>query len=59
VKLFGKGHEAPRNAVVHYRGDDPEDGPITRYTMVTRKLKRNDAGYSTRHAAMLEARSAF
>jgi hypothetical protein len=54
VKLFGKGHEAPRNAVVHYRGDDPEDGPITRYTMVTRKLKRDDAGYCTRHAAMLE-----
>src|SRR5262245_47730495 len=22
VKLFGKGHEAPRNAVVHYRGDE-------------------------------------
>jgi Protein of unknown function (DUF3182) len=59
VKLFGKGHEAPRNAVVHYRGDDPEDGPITRYTMVTRKLKRDDAGYSTRHAEMLEARLVF
>jgi Protein of unknown function (DUF3182) len=59
VKLFGRGHEAPPNAVVHYRGDDPEDGPITRYTMVTRKLKRNDAGYGTRDAAMLEARLAF
>ena len=59
VKLFGRGHEAPRNAVVHYRGDDPEDGPITRYTMVTRKLKRNDAGYGTGHHPMLEARLAF
>jgi hypothetical protein len=45
VKLFGGGHEAPRNAVVHYRGDDPDDGPITRYTMLTRKLKRNDADH--------------
>jgi len=59
VKLFGTGHEAPRNAVVHYRGDDPEDGPITRYTMVTRKLNRNDAGYGTRHAATLETTLAF
>lgn len=56
VKLFGKGHEAPRNAVVHYRGDDPEDGPITRYTMVTEKLRRDDAGYRTRHASMFDAR---
>jgi len=59
VKLFGRRHEAPRNAIVHYRGDDPDDGPITRYTMVTRKLKRNDADHYTRHAAMLETTSAF
>ena len=59
VKLFGRGHEVPRNAVVHYRGDDPDDGPITRYTMVTRKLKRNDADHYARHAAMLETASAF
>ena len=59
VKLFGRGHEAPRNAIVHYRGDDPEDGPITRYTMVTRKLKGNDAGYGTRHAVTLETTLTF
>ena len=41
VKLFGSGHEAPRNALVHYRGDDPDDGPITRYTIVTRKSREN------------------
>jgi hypothetical protein len=41
VKLFGSGHEAPRNALVHYRGDDPDDGPITRYTIVTRKSRDN------------------
>jgi hypothetical protein len=59
VKLFGRGHEAPQNAVVHYRGDDPDDGPITRYTMVTRKLKLSDADRYTRHAAMLETAFAF
>jgi hypothetical protein len=59
VKLFGMGHEAPRDAVIHYRGDDPEDGPITRYTIVTRKLEWNDADRYTRHAAMLETTLAF
>jgi hypothetical protein len=56
VKLFGSGHEAPRNALVHYRGDDPDDGPITRYTIVTRKLKSNDADHYARHAAMPKRR---
>ena len=59
VKLFGSVHEAPRNALVHYRGDDPDDGPITRYTLVTRKLKRNDLAHYARHAASLETTSAF
>jgi hypothetical protein len=54
VKLFGSGHEAPRSALVHYQGDDPDDGPITRYTMVTRRLKGNDIDHYTRHAARLE-----
>jgi hypothetical protein len=39
AKLFGRGREAPRNAVVHYRDDDPDEGPITRYTMVTRTTR--------------------
>jgi hypothetical protein len=59
VKLFGRGHEAPLKAVVHYRGDDPEDGPVTRYTMVTRKLRQNDVDYYTSRAATLENRLAF
>jgi hypothetical protein len=45
VKLFGKSQEAPRDAIVHFQGEDPEDGPITRYTTVTQKLKRNDLDY--------------
>jgi hypothetical protein len=59
VKLFGRGHEAPRNAVVHYRSNDPDDGPITRYTMITRKLKSNDVDRYARHAAMPETALAF
>ena len=38
VKAFGRGHESPRNAVVHFRGDDPQDGPILRYTVVIRTV---------------------
>jgi hypothetical protein len=43
VKEFGPYREAPRDAVVHFRGDDPQDGPIIRYTVVrpTSGLSRN------------------
>src|SRR5262249_14985637 len=37
VKEFGKGRNVPRGAIVHFRGDDPEDGPIVRYTMMTER----------------------
>jgi hypothetical protein len=40
VKEFGKGRDAPRGAVVHFRGDDPQDGPILRYTVVQRTLRQ-------------------
>lgn len=40
VKHFGAGHEPPCRAVVHFRGDDPRDGPILRYTVVTRRLRQ-------------------
>lgn len=35
VKQFGNGHEPPPTATIHFRGDDPRDGPIIRYTTVT------------------------
>jgi hypothetical protein len=41
AKQFGTGHEAPRNAIVHYRGIDPEDGPILRYTAITGTSRQN------------------
>jgi len=40
VKEFGKGRNVPRGAIVHFRGDDPEDGPIVRYTVITRALRQ-------------------
>jgi hypothetical protein len=40
VKQYGGGHEAPPGATVHFRSNDPQDGPIIRYTLVTRALRR-------------------
>ena len=40
VKDFGRAREAPRHALIHFQGDDPEDGPILRYTIVTRALRQ-------------------
>ena len=40
VKEFGMARDAPQGAIVHFRGDDPEDGPIVRYTVMTRALRR-------------------
>jgi hypothetical protein len=40
VKQFGRQATIPPGAVVHFHGDDPEDGPLVRYTVVTRALRR-------------------
>jgi hypothetical protein len=37
VKEFGEKASCPPGAVVHYRGDDPANGPMLRYTL-TRKV---------------------
>ena len=36
---FGKHREAPAGAVVHFAGDDPQVGPLIRYTLVTRRKR--------------------
>jgi Protein of unknown function (DUF3182) len=36
VKVFGRNVETPKNALVHFRGDDSQLGPMARYTIVTR-----------------------
>lgn len=40
VKEFGRGREAPRGSAIHFQGEDPEDGPILRYTMVLHRLRQ-------------------
>ena len=40
VKDFGRARAAPRHALIHFVGDDSEEGPILRYTMVTRALRQ-------------------
>ena len=34
VEEFGKGRRAPADAIVEFQGDDPEWGPLLRYTVV-------------------------
>jgi hypothetical protein len=34
VEEFGKGRRAPADAIVEFQGDDPEAGPLLRYTIV-------------------------
>ncbi|MES0000069.1 DUF3182 family protein [Mesorhizobium sp. M0051] len=36
VKAFGMNCQPPANATVHFQGEDPDEGAITRYTAVTR-----------------------
>jgi Protein of unknown function (DUF3182) len=35
IKEYGNGHQPPPHATVHFRGNDPQDGPMIRYTVAT------------------------
>jgi uncharacterized protein DUF3182 len=35
VEEYGESHRAPVDAIVEFQGDDPEAGPLLRYTIVT------------------------
>lgn len=37
-KEFGNGHQPPPHATVHFRGNDPQDGPMIRYTVATQSI---------------------
>jgi hypothetical protein len=39
VKEFGSTEQSPANSDVHFHGEDPEEGPIKRYTVVTHSLR--------------------
>ena len=41
VQVFGKNHQAPADAIIHFQGDDPEAGPLLRYTVVQRTHERS------------------
>lgn len=40
VKHYGKSRKIPAGAAVHFQGDDPEDGPLLRYTTAARALRQ-------------------
>ena len=40
LKRFGRRRKPPPGAVIHFEGDDPEEGPLLRYTVVTRDLRQ-------------------
>ena len=40
VEKYGSNRKAPPRAVTHFQGDDPEVGPMIRYTLVTRMQRR-------------------
>lgn len=39
VKQFGSTAPLPLNAEIHFHGEDPEEGQITRYTVVTQAIR--------------------
>ncbi|TIQ37046.1 MAG: DUF3182 family protein [Mesorhizobium sp.] len=39
IKEFGTDCRPPRTAEIHFQGDDPEEGLITRYTVVRRAMR--------------------
>ena len=39
VKRFGSLRKPPPGAVIHFEGDDPEEGPLLRYTLVKLALR--------------------
>jgi hypothetical protein len=34
VEIFGASPEPPPGATVHFRGTDPQAGPLTKYTLI-------------------------
>src|SRR5262249_58344663 len=52
VEEFGKGRRAPADAIVEFQGDDPESGPLLRYTIVKpqdQRLRQRICGRRAEH----------
>jgi hypothetical protein len=41
VEEYGRGRQPPANAVVDFQGEDPEAGPLLRYTVVKPQNQRS------------------
>src|SRR5262249_62318990 len=39
VEEYGNGHRAPADAIVDFQGEDPEAGPLLRYTTVKPQIR--------------------
>ena len=39
VKEYGKSHKIPVRVAIHFHGDDPEEGPLIRYTSAVRAVR--------------------
>ena len=44
VKKFGDHLEPPPGAIIHFHGEDPEAGPMLRYTLITRRTFKKPSG---------------
>jgi Protein of unknown function (DUF3182) len=40
VEQYGSDRKAPPDAIIHFDGDDPEAGPVLRYTVLTSARQR-------------------
>ena len=45
IKEYGNGHQPPPHATIHFRGDDPQDGPMIRYTVATPSIIPDCVGH--------------
>jgi len=48
IKEYGSGHQPPPHATVHFRGNDPKDGPMIRYTVATPSAYPGLSGHFSR-----------
>jgi hypothetical protein len=47
LKEFGNSSRVPVNADVHFQGEDPDEGLITRYTVITQAIRAKEIGRLT------------
>jgi len=48
IKQFGDHLKPPPGAIIHFHGEDPEAGPMLRYTLITRRTFKKTERAETR-----------